>query len=307
MVAVDIFVSTLASPHTAIEDASVAVLAEGSLQLQAYGLTDVAGKASFLLPGDADGVIYEVRVFKAGVVFGNPTRISVLEPAVPEAPNQFDAYGTPISHGVPMDPRLCRCVGRFVTYENKPQRNTLVYLTQEAELARKVPKVVDGYFVTPSRMEFRTNNDGFVVVDLYRGGEFRVMVAGEDDEIWQFKVPDLPTANLIDLIHPYPNSFEWGATSPLSVAVGATVQLDTVVTFSDLVERDAELTSLFDFEVADSAICSAMFDSTTKKLTILGIAPGTTTLSMASRTDVFPVRYPAPSLTVSPLTIVVTP
>jgi hypothetical protein len=205
-VPVNIYVEEDSLLHPPVPDVSVAAFDPLTMTQVAVGVTDADGRASFLLPGGT----YEVRFFKAGFSFSNPKSLAVTEPAVPESPNGFSVSALPFGvFGVPIDPRLCRCVGRFVNYQNQPVPNSMVRITMNEDLTQKGPKVVDGNMVSPSSMEVRTDQNGFVAVDLLRTGQYWLVFAGEEEEPWSFTVPDRPNANLIELIHPQPVSLSY--------------------------------------------------------------------------------------------------
>jgi hypothetical protein len=263
--------------------------------------TDEDGIASFTLPATS----FELRFFKMGVVFKNPVLIAPVEDGLV---NEFDYFGTIVSSfGVPADPRLCRCVGRFLDYANQPVRNAMVRLATSMDLKEKQPKVVDGNFIMPASMEFRTDDDGYLKVDLLRGGGYWVAFAGEDDELWNFLVPDRPTANLTDLIHPYPVSLTWQLEDgvDLTVAKNASLQVPFSVAFSDYQTRSDELQELLQFLNSDDAIIDLAYQAS-GSVVITGRSPGTATVTPGLKPDLFPKRVPDYSLAAPILQVTVT-
>ena len=274
----------------------------------ALGVTDAGGRASFLLPGSGAGQPYEARLFKMGFLFTNPQLIQVYEPEVPATPNGFQAVGTQVGvFGVPLDPRVCRVVGRFLNYQNQPVANGLVRFAQDVDLLKKTPKVIDGNAIMPSAMEVQTDQNGFVVVDLVRGGEFFVAFAGEDDETWNIKIPDRPTVNLLDLIHPYPVALTWSDPGPVFVTPGQLLLIDVTVMFSDYVSRAKELQDIVQFINSDETIIDLVYLAKTGQIGITGKAPGSAVVSAQPVADLFPRRVPDYALQSTALSVTVTP
>lgn len=278
-----------------IPDVIVSLVSTAPFALAARATSDALGIAGFSVPGGE----YEVRAFKMGVLF-SVARIQVTESGT------YDLSGTLMVFPPATDPRVCRCTGRFLTFENRPIADMLVYVTQARDLKQKTPKLVDGNHVTPAKMEFRTDKNGYVTMDLYRTGEFLITFAGEEDEVWNFKVPDRPSANLLDLMYPYPLSFEWSEDA-VSVGVNQTTEVQVDVVFSDGIVRPADVPSCFLIEVVDGAIADATYSGTTGILSIKGSAAGVTEITATLKDGLFPNRLPTLSVPVTPLAVTVTP
>jgi hypothetical protein len=307
-VPVDIFVTSDETLPAPIVGAVVTVLDPFlNLNLMAQATTDANGQASMVLPGEADpGRIFEVRLFKVGVIFGSPKRVAVLEPAT--LPNRFDVTGTLTILPVATDPRVCRCTGRFLNFSNQPIAGATLRISSKAESGLEVPKLVDSNMVSSETMEFKTNSYGFVTVDLHRGGEYYVKFSGSDDRIWNIKVPDRSSVNLIDLIHPAPVRLDWDPT----VAPGAAVSLNVDEALA------VPLSLLFsDYEVMTAGLNSWMLltsSDPTKVQVVLsqdcayirGIAAGTAQITASCPKGIAPVRVPDYAIASPPLTVTVT-
>lgn len=271
----------------------------------ASATTDADGRAAFLVPGNT----YEARFFKVGARFSNPKRLIVMEPVTPPDTNDFDMQAFLVGDfGIPANPRLCRCVGRMLNYSGQPVRDAVVRVSTDAYLLRKSPKVVDGNLIAPERMETRTGEDGFFVLDLLRTGEYFITFSGETDKLWNLKVPDLPACNVTDLIHPHPVQMSWGVTgNDLSVAIGATTDLPISMLFSDDIIRSSELYNWVEFTNSDPDVIDVIFFSGST-LRVTGKKAGTASITPNIKADLFPVRLPAYSLgDVAPMNITVTP
>lgn len=296
---VDLFISTNDAVPTPLEGVQVSVFdPDSQLQLAAQGLTDAQGRASFALPGAVEGKAYEVRVFKLGVAFGSQKRISVEEPSA--TGNSFDIAGTPQVLPTATDPRLCRCTGRFVDLSNRPMADVAVFIVQAAEAGFQKPKVLDGNMVAAQKLRAFTDPQGKVSFDLIRSGEYFITFAGEDDKVWNIKVPDRASANLVDLIHPVPVSLTWDEdTTSVSMAVGDQVVVSVSVLFSDFEVFTEGLSQWIQFATSDSAVAVVALSQDKAVITATGI--GTCSISArCSDQPSVPSHVPAPSLS-SPL------
>ena len=307
-VPVNIFVTRASMPDVGV----TAQLFDPDLGLLfvAEAISDAQGRAAFLVPGaPSPGKSYEVRLFKIGTVFPNPRAIQVLDPVVAPATNDWDVAGQPVGNfGVPTDQRLCRCVGRLFNYSRQPVVNGVVRVLTDVELFKKNPKVVDNDLISAESMETRTDHEGYFVFDLLRTGEYFIAFSGEIDKVWNFKVPDRSSFNIVDLIHPYPLSLSWGMTGNVLVMGAATVvELPITVAFSDDIVRTTELYQWIEFLNSDTAIIDAVF-SGGNTLRITSKIPGSAVITPSVIPGLFPKRVPDYNLgATQPLQVTVTP
>jgi hypothetical protein len=296
---VNVYVTDDSISKTPIEGASLALLSPTTYGAVASAESDDAGMASFLVPAGE----YELRAFKLGVLFRNPWRVLVLG----TEPNLYDISGTLLgAHGVPSDTRLCRCVGRFVGHQNEPVQGALVRIVAEMDLLTKSPKVVDGNMVAPTSLEMHTDKNGYIVVDLIRGARLWFMFAGEEDQLWNFQVPDRPTANLIDLVHPAPVSVIFNPPV-LNLKVGDAVLVDIETIFTDFQGHDDKFMNIFELTNSDSLVAMVAYQPETKKLAVTAVAEGTTSVSVGLIDDLYPTRIPSYTVGAVPLVVNVTP
>lgn len=272
----------------------VTVVSTSPYQAIARATSDSLGIAGFDLP---DG-LYELRAYKRGVFF-QPFRIAV------EGDGAYDMAGrlqtTPSSE----DPRICRVSGRFVNLGNRPMGGVTLLITGKGETGYSDPKVVDSQMVVGQGMYLKTNADGFATADLFRGGEFFLTFSGDDDTVWNFKVPDRDTANLIDLIHPQPLSATWGVDdNAVELVVGGTVQVPINVFFSDFQTRTSGVASWLDLSSSDPAVIAV--DIIQDQLLVKALAAGSAVVSLSAKSGIFPARVPAYSLSSQPLQVTIT-
>lgn len=301
---VDIFVSSDDAIPAPVADASVSVHNSVTKAMVAWGISEVDGCASFLL----DPGIYEIRLFKLGVVFPKPVRIEVVDTQFVSG-NTFDLPGTVLDLPISTDPATCRCTGRFVDASNRPMAGVTVRISPNAEQGSQVPEVVGGNQVLGGYARtLTTDQNGKVTVDLIRGGEFYVVWSGEDTDSWKIVVPDRPSVNLIDLIHPIPKSVAWDEdVAPggvISVAVGETKEIPISILLSDF-RTLTEGSTLCQLQNSNSDVAGA--DLSGGVVAVTGKLVGSSQVQVTRLPDATPVVQTQSLLLPVPLTVNVTP
>lgn len=280
----------------------------------ASATSDSAGQAAFLLPGlAAPGQLYEVRFYKLGVILPNPVSIQVIEPQNSPTTNTFTVQATGIPSALPVasDPTLCRCTGVFLDLQNRPVRNMLVRIYPNPEPGFQTPKVVNGNLIAAESFEVYTDANGRVSFDLFRGGEYNLMYAGEEDNPWNISVPDRSSINLIDLIHPAPVSLSWDPSiapgNAVALGVGQSVNVPFTVLFSDF-ETNVALDKWLNITFPDPAPFTAQFliTSTGVFLILTGVASGSAAVTIGLQGGNLPNRIPNYSLSAPQLNVTVT-
>lgn len=279
---------------------------------------DVGGDAvaEVTLDGDDPPIEYTIRLSKTGVAFDgslgsdskSPQLVEIYSPAAgsPTGTNDFNIQGETFTRPVAVDPRLCRASGFFKNAVGKP----LAYL--DIKLVNQFkPAVVDGNAVLGERIDLRSDEDGYIEVDLYRGGIYlawvdSVQTAEMDPSSAisfsrEMVIPDQSSANLIDLLFPVVSEVTFDP-DPVSLAVGADVEVEVEVKASD--GRVLTGTALEDvvYTSADPTIASISVTATA--LTIHGEAAGTTEIT-AVRKDQTVVVIPNTGIEGSPLSVTV--
>lgn len=273
--------------------------------LVASATSNSAGRAAFSLPGSTSpGTTYEVRLFKLGVIFSNPLFIQVIEPVVSN--NDFNVTGILLTLETATDPRCCRCTGRFLDYSNRPVPNILVRILAQAITNGQIPKIVDGNLISPEAMNLRTDENGFIKVDLLQGAKYWIMFSGEDDNVVQITIPTRSSINLIDVMYPQPVLFEWDqAAAPgntISLATNTQTLINGALTFSDYSVITSGFSSWLVFTSSDDSV--ANLGSNDTGLNICTLSPGITTISVAA-SPLLPSRVPANALVAPSLTVMV--
>lgn len=293
--------------------------AAGSAYITQNTTTLVSGDAvaEFTLDGDDPAVEYTLRLSKGGVAFDSalgdqyatPQSIEVYSPAAssPTGTNDFDVKGETFSLPVATDARLCRASGYFKDATGRALANLDITLINDFK-----PALVDGYAVLGSKVELRTDADGYVEVDLYRGGEYRALVqsiqAAEEDATGaivfdrEMVVPDRASVNINDLMFPIIKEITWDPTS-VSLAAGGTLDLVPTVVGTDYRTLEGVAHEDVQYEIADTDVATVSVEE--EKLVITGVSTGETELT-ATRLDQTVVAIPVTTITGSPLTVTVT-
>ena len=305
---VDIFVTDDSPGASPIAGVFVSALDPATFTVVASATTDSLGRAAFVLPGViAPGTSYEIRFFKLGVRFANPKQIAVIEPVV--TTNRFDVSGTLLTLPAATDPRVCRCTGRFMSFSNTPIVGATVRFMSRAESGYQVPKIVDGNLVSAEAYATQTDADGYVSIDLIRGAQYFITFSGEDDVVWNILVPDLPSVNLIELIHPAPVLLKWDSVvapgNAVSVQVGETKLVPYVIVYSDYEETGQGAIKWIKFINSDDVLMSVGFSD--GAVSIEGLSTGTAAITTEMLSDLKPVRVPAYNIVAPALVVIIVP
>ena len=146
----------------------------------------------------------------------------------------------------------------------------------------------------------RTDSNGYIEIDLYRTGEYSVLIAGVETDLRRVLVPDSPSANLINLLFPVVSSVTF-TPDPVALSVNGYVDVDVTILSSD-----GRVLNISDGDVLftsnNSGVASVqVFNG---KLRIMGVAPGATTVK-AERADTSIVVIPTQPSVYSPLSVTV--
>lgn len=300
-VAVNIMVKDSTPSRLPIVSAVVSILNPVTYAVIAQATTDIDGMAGFMLPGGDPEIEYEVRAYKMGVLF-QPSTIEV-----PEENSQYDMTGVVTTLPVSVDPRTCRCTGRFIGLNNRPLAGVSVRVFPCMEPFARNPKVVDGNVVSSTALDLQTDGDGLVSVDLIRTGRYYVTFSGEEDTTWEILVPDQPSVNLIDLIHPQPVSLEWNQTdapgNEVTVAVGEEKTVRYSVTFSNYEVLDTKVKQWLRMDNADNDVVGPALAEGI--LYITGVSTGTSEINTYPADNLLPLRVPTYSLDAPTLLVTV--
>lgn len=260
----------------------------------------------FTLDGDDPPNIYTIRMSKTGVAFDGslgddsktPQYIEVYTPetASPSGTNDFTVQGQTFSLPVATDPNLCRCSGFFLDPTGQPLPNLNVKF-----MATFSPILVDSYAIMGRHVEIETDSDGYMEVDLFRTGEYEVVIESFEDVNRNVVVPDASSASLTKMLFLTVAGVTFDP-DPVSIAVDA--YEDVILTITDslggvLDPLDGDLL----FASSDSDVASIQLLDT-GELRIMGVAVGTAQVT-AERADTSIVTIPE-SFVYTPLDVTVT-
>jgi len=245
------------------------------------GSTGPTGRVSFLLPGPAN---YEVRLFKFATGFQQPLLVEVRsDPQTPRTTlNAFEVAATVVRREQSTDIRLCRASGYFRTLTGAPRRQLDIYFTGVFQAM-----LLEGALVLDERRAARTDDNGFACIDLIRCAEYDASVENYENKLRKVRVPDLPSANLPELLFAYVDSVQ---VDPLGVSRGATVEVAPLILDSGGTPLPGTARGDVRWKVLDPNIATLQVTDTTLKVT--GMALGTTIL-LAERADNSIVTVPA--------------
>lgn len=260
----------------------------------------------FTLDGNDPPNKYTIRLSKTGVAFDGalgvasktPQIIEVYSPpgVAPSGTNWFEVKGQTFVRPVSPDLYLCRCSGFFRDISGRPLPNlNLIFRTVYQ------PIIVEEYGVLGSYVEGRTDSHGYFEVDLFRDGQYEVIVESLEDINRNVTVPDTPSANLVFVLFPYVKSLAFDPDS-VSVAVDAYVDVELTIEDCNGVELDP-LDGDLSFESSDTDVAVVQIITGTGKLRVLGVSTGTAQVT-AVRTDLSICVMP-PDLNYTPLSVTV--
>jgi hypothetical protein len=269
----------------------VRVYDETGTVFYAQGETGETGLVSFLLPAPQN---FHARFYKFATSFKQPLLLEVLE--APET-NAFDVSAHVFLPPEAVDLRLCRCSGFFRGPNGLAAPNVDIHF-----ITKFKPLLLDGSGLLTERLRKKTDQNGYIEVDLIRFGQYEVTIEGLEDQTRCVHVPDAPSTNLPDLLFPVVSRVLLEPAGPYSLGVGDEIVVTPTVYSSDgrLLEGAAIEDVLWSSEDASIALVMAL----PKSITLRGVAPGTTNI-VATRRDSSIVRIPDTPIAGQPVAITV--
>lgn len=232
-------------------------------QFHTQDITDADGHVGFTLWTQD----YDLRFYKFQVQVSQPQRITVSETVA----NEFEALGTVFQPPLANDSRLCRCSGFFRDITGAPEKNVDIHL-----LGGFNPILLEDSAVLSERRAVRTDEDGYVCVDLIRGACYEATVQGfEDTQRWVL-VPDQPSASLPHMLFPIVSNVSLDPAGPYALLVGGTLEVTPAVVTSSGVLLEGTAQQDVTWRSSDGAVFSVAVGATV--LTLTGIGAGTAEL-----------------------------
>lgn len=252
-------------------------------------ITDADGHGGFLLD---DSVGYQLRLYKFQVSFTNPLRFSVTS-----GENVFDVKGTIFTPPSAVDVRLCRASGFFRRGTGAPAAHVDIHF-----LPKFKPLLLEGAAVLTERDLARTDERGFMQIDLIRCGQYDVTIQGMEDMYRSISVPDASSVNLPDLLFPVVQQITFAPAGPFTVTIGTDLPLIPTIVASNGEVLAGTGAGAVVWGTDDPLVAAVLDNGTT--LALRAFKSGTTCLT-ARRFDTTIVRYPDLPIVGVPLTITV--
>lgn len=279
---------------------------------QYSALVGAESYAEVTIDGDDPAIDYTIRMGKDQVAFDGalgddsktPQSISIYSPATlsPTGTNYFQVQGQTFTRPVATDPRLCRCSGYFVDPTGRALPNLDIHFVHRCAVDNLNPLLVDDKAVLGSKVFGRTDENGYMEIDLFRGGEYSALVESLENIQREVTVPDLSSANLVEVLFPIVESITF-SEDPVSLTAGNYVDITLTITASsgvvlDPTERDVR------FESSDTGVATVQFLGT-GLLRVMGVAAGTADI-LVTRADTTIKKIPEEDITNTPLAVTVT-
>lgn len=289
---VEVYVTDTTPLATPLANVVVGVYNAAGSTLFTRATTDVNGRAAFYLETQD----YSLRFYRYHVSFGQPQLITVL--AAPET-NSFSVRGEVLVPPMSPDLRLCRASGYFRNLNGAPKRYLDIHF-----IAKFAPILLEGDAVFTERVEVRTDENGYVELDLIRCAQYDAIIENLEDQARCVSVPDAASVNLPDLLLSVVGSVVFDVEGPYNlVTSGDDLILTPTVVTSD--GRPLEGVAPYDVQwsTEDPAIAVVLPTATT--LALRGLSPGTTRL-VAKRSNQTIIRIPNTPIQGQPVDITVT-
>lgn len=243
---------------------------------QTSGVTGSDGSVTVTLPAAS----YDILMFKVGmtVLPKQPQRIAVLT-QVP--PNAFRVTVHIRSLPESTTPGLCRVSGYFIDSHGRPQKGVKMTLGPLKEVVDIFQRIVD-----PDHLvDVTTDENGYLEFDLLRKIQYeayfpyKTMWKGVSPGQLVLTVPDAASVLLDYLLFPVPARVEF-STSTVNTTVGGRDDTSTIdITYTDGNHRQiALLWGTYQLVISDASIFN--YEVAGDKLIIIGLAPGTATLTV---------------------------
>ena len=285
-----------------VQNMCVQIFNEANTVLLDTEYTDALGDVSF----DEVAGRYQLRFYGEHILASvtSPQQINVRTP--PPA-NAWQFTATTFTIPIAPNPNMCRCWAFFRTASGRPLADQYIRLAPKMDPVGMYPAPAVGLGQQPEQLV--TDSQGYMQIDLPRGGTFDVTMEGYLDCSFEIDIPAANTQNLVDLLLPTPQTVVFTPAAAIGVGVGGT---SATVTFAVTMSDGSVLTgtttpsasAYVEIESADETVATVTSDGS-DGFTVQGIGLGATTVTAVVRAGtVFP-RIPAAIPTVTPIAVTV--
>lgn len=211
---------------------------------------------------------------------------------VPELNATYDVTLTEQERPLPRDPNRCRITGRIEYIGGAPFEGTLWVGAPDGMAASRSGKLIVGD--APISCE-----DGFIDIELDRGGEYLISGVWAGRGSYPIYVPDAPTADSSDILVPYAvraYRTDTGGLGELTLSMASASTLSALlpmaVDLSDGREGGVDIRKFIEIQVEDRSIAAAALSGAS--IAVYGESLGVTQVSIYSRStyDELPLRLP---------------
>lgn len=288
---VDFFVLDTSPGRVPVSGAYVKVLSADGKLVYSAGSTDADGHVGFLLPSD---IPFQMRAYKFATSFKQPLLFTVL--SAPQT-NTFDVSASTVAPPTPNDARLCTAFGYFRDITGAPHAGVEIHVIGQFN-----PVWVEGAGVLKERVILRTDDAGYVQVNLFRNAKYDVVIQGEEDLVRHIAVPDAPNVNLVDLIFPIVKEVICTPPGPYALAVGEELAVGLRIIGSGGEDLGMGFGDVM-YSTSDGNVLN--YTVSAVGLTLVGVGPGTASINI-KRADLSIVHIPDPGVSGQPLVATVT-
>lgn len=275
---VDILVQDIVLPNDPVSGVAVFVYDGTGTTLITSGTTDGTGHVQFMLPGTSAPAptLYQLRTYKQGVSSPQSVYVEVYSPPAgsPTGTNNFRIDVGVFTLPPAIDPRMCRASGYIRDGSGRPKRGVDVHF-----IHRFNPLVVDGTGVLGERVAARTDKDGYIQIDLWRGGCYRAIVESHENVGRSIYVPDLASVNINYLIFPRVAAVTFTPAGPWSLAVGTELEIEVQVQLTSgyVIDGTASEDVLYSLPAGEPSAALQVLDD---RIILRGATPGTSALKV---------------------------
>jgi len=276
-----------------VDDVVVRVYDSTGTTLITSGTTGdvITGKVQFTLPGSTPTpTTYQLRFYLMGGSIRSPQYITVFSPAsdAPTHANNFAITAHLFTLPDATNPRLCRASGYIWGPDGRPHRGIDL-----AFIPCFNPLVVDDIGVLGERRNIKTDQDGYVEIDLWRDGMYEATVESQENVTRIVSVPDRPSINIMHLLFPIVVKVAYGPTPPLNVPLGGILTVTPSVQSNDYRTLVGTASEDVLYTVDDPTIATVLIQQNT--IVLNGLTGGSTNLRV-TRKDPSIVYIPDPGI-----------
>jgi hypothetical protein len=302
----DVTVRVLDQDSLPVEDVMVHLYDSDNRWRTDYGLTDSAGEVDFTGVDEGDAWI---RLF-AEELHATVETPQLLDVRAAPATNIFEVGVILPQAPAPRSPNTCRIYGWFHNIDLTRKR-LMLHLSSWED-----PVLVVGAGETGRQLPVQSDDNGYFEFDLVRDGLYSATIPGYENEPIIFRVPEVESCRIEDLLFPVPVTLTFDPTGPLAMTVGDEECLEdtTLLLTSGYVlnadnNEDVPFRRYVTYTSSDEEVATVTWGSDGIPC-ITAVGPGTADISAEIGSEEcasgIPITRPEATLTVAPGPVSVT-